>query len=190
MASDFQERIVLVTGAGSGIGREAALAFAGRGATVYCAGRGERNLAETREMILAAGSQAHVASVDVSEESQVAKLVSRIELESGRLDVAFNNAGIAGGAHRFEDYPSKEYDEVLKVNLKSVFLGMKYQLPLMRRGGRRCNLQHRIRGSADRSGRNVRVCRLKARNSRADSRGVDGERRLQHSRQHVEPGLD
>lgn len=135
MASDFCERIVLVTGAGSGIGREAALAFAARGATVYCAGRNENSLAETREMILFAGGQAHVAPVDVSEESQVVAVIARIEQESKRLDVAFNNAGITGGAHRFEDYPPEEYDEVLRVNLKSVFLGMKYQLPLMRRGG-------------------------------------------------------
>ena len=139
--SDFQDRVVLVTGAGSGIGREAALAFAARGAIVYCAGRQEGKLAETRRLILDAGGTAHVAPADVSEEREVASLVARIGREAGRLDIAFNNAGITGGAHRIEDYPSEDFDTVLRVNLKSVFLGMKYELPLMRRsgGGAICN---------------------------------------------------
>ena len=127
--------MVLVTGAGSGIGREAAIAFAGRGAVVYCAGRQESKLVETRAMISGEGGTAHVAVADVSEEDQVADLFARIAREAGRLDVAFNNAGITGGAHRLEDYPSADFDNVLRVNLKSVFLGMKYELPLMRRGG-------------------------------------------------------
>jgi NAD(P)-dependent dehydrogenase (short-subunit alcohol dehydrogenase family) len=65
----------------------------------------------------------------------------RISDEVGRLDVAFNNAGITGEAHRVEDYPSDEFDRVVRVNLKSVFLGMKYELPLMKRGsgGAICN---------------------------------------------------
>jgi NAD(P)-dependent dehydrogenase (short-subunit alcohol dehydrogenase family) len=133
--TDFQDRVVLVTGAGSGIGREAALAFAARGAIVYCAGRQEGKLAETRRLILDAGGTAHVAPADVSEEREVASLVARIDKEAGRLDIAFNNAGITGGAHRIEDYPSEDFDSVLRVNLKSVFLGMKYELPLMKRGG-------------------------------------------------------
>jgi NAD(P)-dependent dehydrogenase (short-subunit alcohol dehydrogenase family) len=133
--SDFQDRVVLVTGGGSGIGREAALAFASRGAIVYCAGRQERKLMETRQLILDAGGTAQAARVDMSEEGEVAALVARIGKEAGRLDIAFNNAGITGGAHRIEDYPSGDFDTVLRVNLKSVFLGMKYELPLMKRGG-------------------------------------------------------
>ena len=135
MRLDFEEKVVLVTGAGSGIGREAALAFASRGAVVYCAGRGEQNLAETRDRILQGGGRAHAEQVDVSDEAQVSALVARIKEESGRLDVAFNNAGITGGAHRLEDYPPADFDEVLRVNLKSVFLCMKFELPLMKLGG-------------------------------------------------------
>lgn len=131
----FHERVVLVTGAGSGIGREAALAFATRGAIVYCVGRSERTIAETCDMIRKDGGTAHFARADVADEAQVFKLITRIGEEAGRLDVAFNNAGITGGAHRFEDYPSADFDEVLRVNLKSIFLGMKYELPLMKRGG-------------------------------------------------------
>ena len=56
-------------------------------------------------------------------------MVARIEAESGRLDVAFNNAGVTGGAYAIEDYPTSDFDRVLRINLKSVFLGMKSELP-------------------------------------------------------------
>src|SRR5712672_861711 len=133
--NDFQERVVLVTGAGSGIGREAAQAFAARGGLVYGADLNERGLAETKDLIEQAGGKIRVARVDVSDEKEVAAFLARIDKETGRLDVAFNNAGITGGAHRIEDYPASEFEKVLRVNLKSVFLGMKYELPLMKRGG-------------------------------------------------------
>jgi NAD(P)-dependent dehydrogenase (short-subunit alcohol dehydrogenase family) len=61
--------------------------------------------------------------------------MARIDAEVGRLDVACNNAGVTGGAHRLEEYPTADFDDVLRINLKSVFLGMKYEIPLMRRGG-------------------------------------------------------
>jgi NAD(P)-dependent dehydrogenase (short-subunit alcohol dehydrogenase family) len=135
MSADFESRVVLVTGAGSGIGREAARAFAARGALVYCAGRHEGSLGETRDLIAQAGGNARIAKADVSEEADVAALVRRIGEEAGQLDIAFNNAGITGGAHRIEDYRSADFENVLHVNLRSVFLGMKYELPLMKRGG-------------------------------------------------------
>ncbi len=135
MSADFESRVVLVTGAGSGIGREAARAFAARGALVYCAGRHEGSLGETRDLIAQAGGNARIAKADVAEEADVAALVRRIGEEAGQLDIAFNNAGITGGAHRIEDYRSADFENVLHVNLRSVFLGMKYELPLMKRGG-------------------------------------------------------
>jgi NAD(P)-dependent dehydrogenase (short-subunit alcohol dehydrogenase family) len=135
MGNDFQGRVVLVTGASSGIGQQAALAFAVRGATVYGADQHERGLAATRDLISRAGGVGHLLRVDVSEESEVSALLDRIGQEAGRLDAAFNNAGITGGAHRIEDYPVADFDRVLQVNLRSVFLCMKYELPLMKRGG-------------------------------------------------------
>jgi NAD(P)-dependent dehydrogenase (short-subunit alcohol dehydrogenase family) len=141
MQQDFANKVVLVTGAGSGIGREAAKTFAGRGGLVYCADLNERGLGETKDMIEKFGGTARVIRTDVSQEAQVADLLSRIRLDAKRLDAAFNNVGITGGAHRIEDYPSADFDKVLLVNLKSVFLGMKYQLPLMKEcgGGAICN---------------------------------------------------
>ena len=135
MPNDFETRVVLVTGAGSGIGREAARMFADRGALVYCVGQQERNLVETQELITHAGGMARVARADVSNEQEIAAVLARVDAEAGRLDVACNNAGITGGAHRLEEYPTADFDDVLRINLKSVFLGMKYELPLMRRGG-------------------------------------------------------
>lgn len=141
MANDFQGRVVLVTGASSGIGQQAALAFAARGATLYGVGQHERGLAATRDQIARAGGIGHLFRVDISQESEVAALLDRIGEEAGRLDVAFNNAGITGGAHRVEDYPVADFDKVLQINLRSVFLCMKYELPLMKRGasGAICN---------------------------------------------------
>ncbi len=135
MTNDFEGKVVLVTGASSGIGREAARLFAARGALVYGVGLSESDLGETRDMIEQAGGKCVVSQVDVSQEDQVSSLIKRIETEAGRLDVAFNNAGVTGGAHKFEDYPTSEYDKVISINLKSVFLGMKYELPLMKQHG-------------------------------------------------------
>jgi NAD(P)-dependent dehydrogenase (short-subunit alcohol dehydrogenase family) len=132
---DFDGKVVLVTGAGSGIGREAARAFAARGALVYCADVNERGLAETQDSITKAGGRVRVGRVDVSIEDDVAGFVARINEEAGRLDAAFNNAGITGGAFPIEEYPTTDFERVLRINLKSVFLGMKHELPLMKRGG-------------------------------------------------------
>jgi len=132
---DFIGKVALVTGAGSGIGREAALGFARRGASVYAIDVDDRGLAETLALSEQLEGGVRTALVDVSDEAQVAGLLARIESEAGRLDAAFNNAGITGGTHRIEEYPTADFERVLSVNLKSVFLGMKYELPLMLRSG-------------------------------------------------------
>ena len=73
--------------------------------------------------------------VNVSEESEVAAFLAFIDKTAGRLDAAFNNAGITGGTYRIEDYPTDDFDRVLRVNLRSVFLGINNELPLMKRTG-------------------------------------------------------
>jgi NAD(P)-dependent dehydrogenase (short-subunit alcohol dehydrogenase family) len=118
---DFSGQVALVTGAGSGIGREAARIFAARGARFYCTGHSEPGLVETKTLIAKEGGQAEVARADVSDEDDVAALLARIDKDTGRLDVAFNNAGIVGGAHRIEDYPAADFDNVVRVNLRSIF---------------------------------------------------------------------
>ena len=135
MPDEFDGKIVLVTGAGSGIGQEAARAFAKRGALVYAADLNAEGLAVTQELIASSGGEVRITPLDVADETSVAGLLGRIEADAGRLDIAFNNAGITGSAHRLEDYPTEDFDRVLRVNLRSVFLGMKYELPLMKRAG-------------------------------------------------------
>jgi len=133
--NDFAGRVVLVTGAGSGIGREAARSFGARGGLVYAADLNEHGLAETVDLIAEIGGKARALLADVAIEDQVADAIARIGREAGRLDVAFNNAGITGQARRIEDYPTEDFDRVIAVNLRSVFLGMKHELPLLRRSG-------------------------------------------------------
>lgn len=138
---EFAGKVVLVTGAGSGIGREAALLFAARGAHVFAADLNEVGLAETLERIARAGGRASGRRTDVSDESEVAALLAHVEREGGRLDAAFNNAGVTGGTHRVEEYPVEDFDRVLGINLRSIFLGIKHEVPLMLRsgGGAICN---------------------------------------------------
>ncbi len=135
MLNDFAGKVALVTGAGSGIGQEAARLFASRGAHVFCGDVNEGGLVETQELIASAGGMATTARIDVSSEADIANFIKRIDDEAGRLDAAFNNAGITGGAHRVEDYQADDFDRVLAVNLRGIFLGMKYELPLMKRNG-------------------------------------------------------
>jgi NAD(P)-dependent dehydrogenase (short-subunit alcohol dehydrogenase family) len=135
MPAEFAGKVVLVTGAGSGIGQEAALQFAERGALVYAADLNTDGLDETKRKASARGARVRTARVDVSSEDEVAGLLAHIESEAGRLDIAFNNAGITGGANLIEDYAIEDFDRVIRVNLRGVFLGMKYELPLMKRTG-------------------------------------------------------
>lgn len=133
MSMDFDGKVVLVTGAGSGIGREAARLFAERGARVFAADLNRSGLEETKD--IAAAGKIDITRVDVSSEEEVKAFLARIETDAGRLDAAFNNAGITGGTHRIEDYPTDDFDRVLTVNLRSVFLGMKYEIPLIAKTG-------------------------------------------------------
>lgn len=133
--ADLQGKVVIVTGAASGIGREAALEFARAGAWVFGADRDTAGLKQINRQASAEGLRFSVSEVDVSLASDVERFTSHVLGSAGRLDVAFNNAGITGGAHRIEDYPVDDFDRVLAVNLRSVFLGLKFQIPAMLQSG-------------------------------------------------------
>jgi NAD(P)-dependent dehydrogenase (short-subunit alcohol dehydrogenase family) len=131
----FSDTTVLVTGAGSGIGRAIARGFAAEGATVIVAGRREDPLKETARQIEAAGGTADACTVDVTDSASVESLISRIVALHGRLDVAINNAG-AFTAGQVAELPESAWDEVLMINATGMFLAMKHEIAAMRAGAR------------------------------------------------------
>jgi NAD(P)-dependent dehydrogenase (short-subunit alcohol dehydrogenase family) len=129
--SDANGKVALVTGGSSGIGRATALAFAGEGARVVvadiAAADGERTVAQIREH----GGEAQFVRTDVSQSEEVAALIARTLSVYGRLDCAFNNAGTDGKVASTTACTEENWDRTLAVNLKSVWLCMKQELPHM-----------------------------------------------------------
>jgi len=131
MDFNFTDKVVLITGASSGIGESTAKMFAEAGATVVLAARREELLQEHAEKLTDRGLKASYVVCDVTDEDQVIQMMNKIEQEHGKLDYAFNNAGIMPDETITADIPMSEFDHVLNVNLRSVFLSMKYELQLM-----------------------------------------------------------
>ena len=134
-APPFEDRVALVTGAASGIGRATALAFADRGARVVAADRDADGNEATACAIRDRGAEALALTVDVSDAEAVSRMIARISAEFGRLDVACNNAGIEGALVPTADYTIEQWDRVIGVNLRGVFLCMKHEIPLMLAAG-------------------------------------------------------
>lgn len=131
MGMTFTGQVSVVTGGGAGIGRATALAFAGEGLKVVVADRDVAAGEDTVEQIRAAGGSAVFAGCDVTVEAQVRQLMEQTISTYGRLDYAFNNAGIEIEHGRLADGTLDEFDAIMGVNVKGVWLCMKYQLPLM-----------------------------------------------------------
>jgi NAD(P)-dependent dehydrogenase (short-subunit alcohol dehydrogenase family) len=132
----LQGKAALVTGGASGIGRATAIAMAREGARVAVADRTEESAAATVALINAAGGQALALGGDVTNEAQVAALVARTVAAFGRLDCAFNNAGVGGasvgpGAERVHELSQASFDAMLAINLTGVFLCMKHEIAQM-----------------------------------------------------------
>jgi NAD(P)-dependent dehydrogenase (short-subunit alcohol dehydrogenase family) len=129
-------KVALVTGGGSGIGRETALLFAAEGARVYVTDVDEGRARETVETIRAAGGTAESQRVDVTEEAQVDAMVRGCVERLGGLDCALNNAGVSGPAGPLDQVSLGDWSRTLAVNLTGVFLCLKHEIPVMRgRGG-------------------------------------------------------
>jgi NAD(P)-dependent dehydrogenase (short-subunit alcohol dehydrogenase family) len=132
---DFTGKVALVTGAASGMGLATAQAFAAAGAAVVLADfRDEAVNAETQKLV-AAGRKAIGVRCDVSDDSQVAAMVDRTVAEFGRLDAAFNNAGVMARIAPTADSTREEWDRVIGINLRGVWSCMKYELQHMERQG-------------------------------------------------------
>jgi NAD(P)-dependent dehydrogenase (short-subunit alcohol dehydrogenase family) len=128
-------KVVLVTGGGSGIGRAAAVAFAQVGARIMVAGRNAERLKQTVELINACGSEAGYVMADVTQARQVEDMVRHCVMKFGRLDCAFNNAGIEGDVANTVDCSETNWDRVMATNLKGVWLCMKYEITQMLKQG-------------------------------------------------------
>lgn len=131
----FAGRAVLVTGGGSGIGRAAALAYGREDAMVAVTGRRVEELDETVRQIGAAGGRALAVRCDVAVADEVRAMVARVTAEFGRLDAAFNNAGIEGKFAPIGELSEEDFDHVVGINLKGVWLSIKYQAAAMKEHG-------------------------------------------------------
>lgn len=131
MQSLFDDKVALVTGGSSGIGRATSLGFAAQGAKVMVADFNAEGGEETVSLIKGNGGEASFVHVDVSKAVQVEAMVAETVRRYGRLDAAFNNAGVEGVRVPMGEFPEDEWDRVIDVDLKGVWLGMKYQIAQM-----------------------------------------------------------
>lgn len=122
---------MVVTGAAGGIGREVALRFAAEGARVVAADLGGGDLDETVRLVQAAGGEAIGVVADVTDEAQVGGYVTAAVETFGRLDALVNNAGIEGAVRPLTETDVDHFDNVLAVNVRGVFLGMKHAAPVI-----------------------------------------------------------
>ncbi|MGW6958742.1 SDR family NAD(P)-dependent oxidoreductase [Streptomyces chartreusis] len=128
MTHQFAGKSALVTGGGSGIGRASALALATEGALVTVAGRTAKTLQETVHLIEAAGGSARYVVADMSDEAQVERAVQSTVADTGRLDISLNNAGYDGEHQLTQDYSTEMLDRMIAINMRGMFLSMKYEL--------------------------------------------------------------
>ena len=131
----FAGKVALVTGGRSGIGRATAIKFGERGAKVVVAARREKEGNETVDMIKRAGGEGTFVQTDVRVTSQVENMVNQTVKKYGRLDIAFNNAGVGGIMARLIRTTEEVFDEVVDTNFKGVWLSMKYEIPVMLKQG-------------------------------------------------------
>src|SRR5215210_6344223 len=132
---DSKGQVALVTGAGSGMGLATAKAFAEAGAAVVLADFNEEAVKAATQKLVAAGQKAIAATCDVSDDEEVAAMVERTVAEFGRLDCAFNNAGVMARIAPTADSTREEWDRVIGVNLRGVWSCMKHELRQMERQG-------------------------------------------------------
>jgi NAD(P)-dependent dehydrogenase (short-subunit alcohol dehydrogenase family) len=124
-------KVTFVTGAGSGIGRATALAFAREGASVVVSDISEQNVRDTARRIEELGGRALAVACDVTRTEDVKAALDATIETFGRLDAAFNNAGVENEVKAMADVTEEEWDRIVAINLRGVFLCMKYEVPLM-----------------------------------------------------------
>lgn len=136
MSNRFKDRVVMITGGTTGIGKATAIAFAKEGAKVVISGRNEERGKKAIEEITNAGGEAVFFRADTSKSEDVKSLVDFTIKKYGKLDHAFNNAGVLPQTKKFTDMSEEDYNYVMDVDLKGVFLSMKYELEYMEKVGK------------------------------------------------------
>nr|WP_316738882.1 glucose 1-dehydrogenase [Pedobacter aquatilis] len=131
----LKDKVAVVSGAGSGIGRAIALTYAKEGAKVVVADINEKHAEETVKLITEEGGTAFFVKADSSKAEDNKNLVEAVVEKYGRLDIACNNAGMGGPAKSTGDYEPEEWDRVIALNLNGVFYACKYQLNQMEKNG-------------------------------------------------------
>src|SRR3989454_2244484 len=125
------QKVAIITGGSSGIGRATAVALAKEGATVVIAARRAKESEETLQLVKEAGGDGIFIKTDLGHEDEVKQLVELTVGKFGRLDYAFNNAGIEATTKSFVDETPSIFDKVMSINVKGVWLSMKYEIPQM-----------------------------------------------------------
>ncbi|OLS34475.1 SDR family NAD(P)-dependent oxidoreductase [Bacillus sp. MRMR6] len=131
----FENKVVIITGAGSGIGKETAAAFAAEGAKIVIAEFNEVSGKKTEQELQEKGAEALFIQTDVSSSESVLRLIDMVEREYGSIDVLVNNAGIEYFTS-IEETTEEQWDRTFDVNAKGTFLGIKYVLPIMKIQGK------------------------------------------------------
>src|ERR1700693_5304870 len=131
MELDFTGKVALITGAANGIGRATALAFAKAGAKVVVVDRDVAAGEATAGIVREQGGEAKSVAADVTKSADVANYVKETVDAYGKIDCFFNNAGIEGGLAHTADYDEAMFDQVIGVNVKGVFLGLRHVLPVL-----------------------------------------------------------
>src|ERR1700739_4514684 len=135
MKISFEDKVALVTGAASGLGLATAKAFAESGASVVLADWDEKEVQAAAEGLADKGHKTLAVRCDVSDDAQVEAMVKQTVATFGRLDAAYNNAGVQGILAETADSPRDDYDRVMAINLRGVWSCMKFELQVMREQG-------------------------------------------------------
>jgi len=131
----FSGKVAVVTGGTSGIGKAAAIALAQAGANVVVAGRRQAEGEETIRQIQASGGDGFFVVTDVSKEADVQALIEKTMARYGRLDIAFNNAGVDQETTPLPEQTEATYDRIMDINVKGVWLSLKHEIPAMLKNG-------------------------------------------------------
>ena len=133
--SQFVGKVALITGGNAGIGRAAAIEFAKQGAKVVVSGRREKEGHEVIAEIKALGGEAIFVKTDVSKASDIKAMIEQTLAKFGRLDFAFNNAGVEQMLTPLPEQTEEAYDQIMDINVKGVWLSLKHEIPAMLKTG-------------------------------------------------------